>query len=98
MSITERDINTAALYVRAMSDDRLSYEALGMLSRLLSLPGGTATGIEALCRRGTARQRAYRIVKELIAADYVARKYLYDYDNRRVSWVEYCINDNWSDE
>lgn len=54
-------------------DKKLSYEALGMLSYLLSKPADWEVMPDELVREGCGRDKVYRILKELKTKGYIAR-------------------------
>lgn len=56
-------------------DDRLGFEALGLLTYLLSRPDNWSVHVKQLCKRGgCGRDKTRRILNELIAARYVVRQ------------------------
>jgi DnaD/phage-associated family protein len=70
----------------------MSYEAVGMLTYLLSKPDDWQVNIEDLRREGCGRDKAYRILNELIAAKYAVRNVEYD-ERHRIIEVSYVISE-----
>jgi len=76
-----------------LKDDRLSYEALGVLCYLLSRPRNWNVVTRQLCARskGGGRDRMRRILNELIDAGYVYRSLRRD--GTRISGIDYLVTD-----
>lgn len=66
----ERDHSVARLTAQ---NKAVSYEALGMLTYLLSQPDDWVIGVDDLIREGCGRDKAYRILKELSDAGHLTR-------------------------
>lgn len=76
---------------RAVAQDtRLSYEALGLLTYLLSKPDNWQVDIDDLQRDGCGRDKVYRIIAELKAAGYLTRTKYRD-DKGRWQWEPYRL-------
>ena len=73
--ITRQRSERFAIIPNAVADDdRLSYEARGMLCYLLAKPNNWRVSVRNLQRAGNiGRDKTYRILNELIAAGYVTR-------------------------
>lgn len=70
-----QESNFTTLGNALIEDERLSYEALGMITYLLSRPHNWKVHVRQLCahRKGAGRDRVYRIINELIRAGYITR-------------------------
>lgn len=68
----------------------LSYEALGLLAFLLSKPDGWQVQPEHLARKGSGRDRVYRLLAELRQFGHIERITRRD-DHQRVVSVEYIV-------
>lgn len=71
----------------------LSYEALGMLVYIQSLPENWILHVSTLPRVGCGRDKAYRIISELLEKGYAKRTKVLN-KKRQVVCVEYEISDN----
>jgi len=81
------------LKARATSQDEdLSYEASGMLDYLLSKPNNWLIRPNDLQRKGTGRDRVYRILNELISARYIERKAIRNEQGHIIQWL-YLIHE-----
>jgi hypothetical protein len=70
----------------------LSYEALGLLTSLLSHNDNWVVQPETLKGRGAGRDRVYKLLNELIALGYIERVTKRD-DKQRVVSVDYYVNE-----
>ena len=70
----------------------LSFEALGLLTELLSKPDHWEIHPETLIRKDCARKRVYRLLLELQAAGHVERVMHRDKEGR-VAYVEYVVHE-----
>lgn len=69
------DADARFAIVRGVAQNpNLSYEALGMLTFLLSQPDDYVIEADKLTREGCGRDKVYRILKELSEAGYIAHK------------------------
>lgn len=76
----------------AQDRDRLSYEAIGMLSYLLSKPDGWKIIVEDLKTDKCGRDKVYRIFRELKAAGYLKRELTFG-KGHRVTGGRYIISE-----
>ena len=75
-----------------INDERLSWEALGLLLYLLSRPSDWRIHVRHLCSvRRSGRDRMYRMVNELVAAGYIVREVVRS--RQRIVSVEYVVTD-----
>lgn len=70
----------------------LSYEALGMLTYIQSLPENWVLHVSTLPRVGCGRDKAYRIISELLEKGYARRTKVLN-KKRQVLGVEYEVSD-----
>lgn len=70
---------------------QLSYEALGVLTYLLSKPGDWEIRVSDLLRDGCGRDRVYRILNELVAARYLKPRKRYQGDGGKWQWTPYLL-------
>lgn len=68
----------------------LSYEALGLLTYLLSKPGDWVVQPDTLMRAKSGRDKVYRLLRELIAAGHVEKR-AHRGDHQRIVGVEYIV-------
>lgn len=68
----------------------LSYEALGLLTYLLSKPGDWVVQPDTLMRVKSGRDKVYRLLRELIAAGHVEKR-AHRGDHQRIAGVEYIV-------
>lgn len=68
----------------------LSYEALGLLTYLLSKPGDWVVQPETLMRVKSGRDKVYRLLRELIAAGHVEKR-AHRGDHQRIAGIEYIV-------
>lgn len=71
-------------------NETLSWEARGVLAYLLSMPDDYQLQIDDL-RQGCGREKAYRILNELIDAGHIERSWERDKDNKRFQSSSYTI-------
>ncbi|HEX7076386.1 MAG TPA: hypothetical protein VF226_20305, partial [Hyphomicrobiaceae bacterium] len=78
----------------ALSDTRLSCEALGALARIMKLPDDWTFNVAWLCRTfGMGKDRAWRILRELETNGYMKRAQQRD-ANGRLGRAEYLFTDD----
>lgn len=75
-------------------DKAMTYEALGMLMFISNVPESIDINIKVLQRRGTGRDRAYRIVDELIDKGYVVREPVYGAGHKFAGTVYRLVKDD----
>lgn len=73
-------------------NDKLSYEALGMLTYIQSLPDDWVLHVSTLPRKACGRDKAYKIIAELIETGYCKRTKILN-DKKQVVTVEYEVSD-----
>lgn len=71
---------------------KLSYEALGMLTYIQSLPEDWILHVSTLAREGCGRDKSYRIIAELIEKGYAKRERILN-EKKQVTRVEYEVSD-----
>jgi hypothetical protein len=85
--------NRYFMVVRATAQhDALSYEALGLLTYLLSHNDNWIVQPDELRGRGAGRDRIYKLLTELIKLGYIERVTERD-DKQRVTSVDYYVNE-----
>lgn len=84
---------------RLAEDARLSFEAVGMMTYLLSRPDDWQVHTAQLCGRGgCGRDKARKIISELIEARYIVREQVRSEDGRRIEGVAYVVYDEPQEE
>jgi hypothetical protein len=90
----QRSDNYAVVPNDVANDARLSFEARGLLVYLLAKPNDWYVSIADLMKQGQiGRDKAYRLLNELIAAGYVERDREQDEATGRVKGFNYTIYD-----
>jgi hypothetical protein len=69
---------------------KLSYEALGLLTYLLSKPGDWVVQPETLMRVKSGRDKVYRLLRELIEAGHIEKR-AHRGEHQRIAGVEYIV-------
>lgn len=77
---------------KTAQDLKLSYEALGLLTYIQSLPDDWVLHVSTLPREKCGRDKAYKIIAELIEKGYAKRTKVLN-DKKQVVTVEYEISD-----
>ena len=89
----EHSCNYAQIPNETLNDDRLSFEALGCLTYLLSKPEDWTVQIGDICSQGRiGRDKCYRILKELEETGYLERQQTRQ-EAGRLSATEMVIHD-----
>jgi hypothetical protein len=90
--------NRYFMVVRATAQNAaLSYEALGLLTYLLSHSDNWIVQPDELRGRGAGRDRVYKLLKELIDHGFIERRIERD-DKMRVTGVDYFVNEELNPE
>jgi hypothetical protein len=75
-------------------DERLSFEALGLLTYLLSRPDNWRVCVEQLKTRGSiGRDKAYRLLTDLMHLGYIIRRQVRDAKSKQFGVYEYIVYD-----
>ncbi|WP_199562609.1 hypothetical protein [Pelagibacterium lacus] len=84
-----------ALIPNALADDeRLSFEARGLLVYLLAKPDNWSVSINDLrAQGGIGRDKAYKLINELIEGGYISRDRCTDESTKRITGVNYTVFD-----
>lgn len=84
----------AVIPTEVAEDERLSFEARGMLVYLLAKPNDWQVSVVDLQRRGRiGRDKAYQLLKELITTGYIERNRQQDPETGRITAFAYTIYD-----
>ena len=96
MSIIRRRHNSRfrAMPNALFEDERISFDARGMIGYLLVKPDHWSVNVKDLCRAGSiGRDKVYKLLAELVDAGYIIRHQPRDKDGR-VGAIEYIVMDD----
>ena len=94
--IVRRKVNRGFTVVprEPISDERLSFEALGLLTFLLSRPDDWRVHLEQLRQRGgVGREKIQQMIRNLIDCGYVVRQQARDIATKQFGPFEYVVYD-----
>lgn len=75
-----------------LQDERLSYDARGLLTSLMSQPNDWVIKAQSLIRQGCKKDKLYKLIEELIALGYMGRHVVRNEKNQ-IAGHNYWVSD-----